>query len=44
MPPNQGMETDALQLTLRFSFRARLMPSVGQFKVMQCQNYKITCV
>ena len=26
--PNQGMETDALQLTLRFSFRARLMPSV----------------
>jgi hypothetical protein len=25
---NQGMETDALQLTLRFSFRARLMPGV----------------
>src|SRR4030095_261707 len=26
--PNKRMEPDALQLTLRFSFRARLMPSV----------------
>jgi hypothetical protein len=25
---NKGMEPDALQLTLRSSFRARLMPSV----------------
>lgn len=34
MPPNQGMETDALQLTLRFSFRARLMPSVRLHEVV----------
>ena len=32
------METDALQLTLRFSFRARLMPSVMLAMLLVCMT------